>query len=220
MMRILITRFRDGSLGHYIREYLTFNNGAAFHDIDMMDRNLEFAGSYDLGSYDRIINVAGITLNQPVIEYDFDQSRRVFKTNVLDAALLTSMYANKRVVNGAIIHISSIGARKNMTNCSMYCASKAALDAYIRCAGYELKGNIAVIGFNPPNIAGTPMTERIKEDLKINRGMSQEQVDNIYKDAANPSTVASVICRHVLSPMAGLHLMSGENIYMGKGDHR
>jgi short-subunit dehydrogenase len=178
-------------------------------NIDTYPRNL--------CEYDAIINTSGITLNEQVLKHNMHNARRVFDVNVIGAMTLTSEYASQRIKirkGGLVIHVGSTGSRKVFTNCSAYCASKAALAHYIQCAGYELKEHaIFVIGVHPGNMKDTSMTKQVQLDLKINRGMSQQKIDDIYKDAHNTFDVASFIINIFNMPLMDI---SGENFYLGQ----
>ena len=136
------------------------------------------------------------------LESEDEDIYEILTVNMLGAMQLTAEYAKdcqKNNKTGAIFHIGSIGSRKVMTNCSAYSASKAGLAHYIHCAGYELKSiGMKVIGIDPPNLLGTPMTQKVQDGLINNRGMSLEQVNKIYADAADPFIVGKVISRLVL----------------------
>jgi NAD(P)-dependent dehydrogenase (short-subunit alcohol dehydrogenase family) len=172
----------------------------------------------NLGDYDIIYNCSGITLNEPVISNNFVDMQKVMDVNITGAMLLTAKYAQDRQPTGkggVIIHIGSTGSRTVFTNCSAYCASKAALAHYVKCAGYELKSKgICVIGVHPGNIAGTQMTSNVQMGLTQKRGMSQEQVDKIYAEAHDPVDIATFCVNLMAMPLFD---MTGENIYLGNG---
>lgn len=215
-----MTRFRDQSLGHYVFENLM----AAGANIEVFWGDItkpEMIRPEDMLGFDRIVNLAGITLNQPIDEFSLDDTEKVLMTNVAGAMQLTSKYSNSSSEPRAIFHIGSIGGRKVMTNCSAYSASKAALDHYVHCAAYEAKtDNMAVISIDPPNLLDTPMTRKVQHGLRENRGMSQEQINAIYAGAAHPKDVGAFIADMVMKPYSQLRLISGENIVLGQSDHR
>jgi NAD(P)-dependent dehydrogenase (short-subunit alcohol dehydrogenase family) len=218
MMKLLLTRVREESLSGKIAEMLN-NPENKFIDVyalpctwDITDINT-YPG--DLGEYDYIINTSGITLNESVLQHEPNDARKVFDVNIIGAMNLTSEYARVRDGEGVIIHIGSTGSRKVFTNCSAYCASKAALAHYIQCAAYELKEErISVIGVHPGNMKGTHMTKLVQRDLQVVRGMKSEQIQNIYKDAHDTYDVASFIVNLLSMPFADI---TGENFYLGQG---
>ena len=221
-MKILLTRVRNESLSGKIVEMLKAPDNRMI-DLYALPCTWDITelNTYpsNLGEYDGIINTTGITLNEPIIKHNLYNARQVFDVNVIGAMTLTSEYAQSRIKasaeGGFIIHIGSTGSRKVFTNCSAYCASKAALAHYIQCAGYELKkNNISVIGVHPGNINDTQMTNQVKMDLKLNRNMSNEEITKIYEDAHSVYDVALFIINLLSMPMADI---SGENFYMGRG---
>lgn len=219
-MKILITRFREKGVGEYLYNELTKQG----HEVDVLLGDINEPATYeglDLTSYDRVVNVAGVTLNQPVIQMEYEDSSKVISVNLLGAMMLTSEYAKQRIEDGAIFHISSIGSRKVMTNCSVYSATKAGLSHYISCAGWELRNNkIAVVGFNPANILNTSLTLDVQKGMRENRGMSQEQIDAIYKDALDPEVLAKYMVRTITATTPEVMMVSGESLFLTNSDHR
>lgn len=220
-LKVLLTRVRSESLSGHISEILNNPDYHCFETYALPPTwDITDLDTYplDLGDYDVVINTSGITLNEPVLKHFTQSARNVFDVNVIGAMNLTSEYARQRTaVNlpGLIIHVGSTGARKVFTNCSAYCASKAALAHYIQCAGYELKpSKISVVGVHPGNIKDTHMTQMVQMDLKWNRGMSTETIDDIYKDAHNPEDVAGFIVS--ILAFNGPDI-TGENYYLGAG---
>lgn len=218
-LKILITRVREGSLsGHLYQEAknmpetLVETVSSVFDILDV--------DSYPtkLGDYDVVYNCSGITLNEAVLQHDHDNAKKVFDVNVIGAMSLTSEYAKQRIAKkkgGIIFHVGSTGSRKVFTNCSAYCASKAALAHYIMCAGYELKKDrIIVMGIHPGNMSGTQMTANVQLELQKNRGMTPEQIEAIYAEASDPADIASMMIGMLTFPV---YDMSGENIYIENG---
>src|SRR3546814_17229420 len=79
---------------------------------------------------------------------------------------------------GHIINISSIGVLAHSPRFSAYVASKAALDAFSRCAQAEFSGrNIAFTTINMP-LVRTPMIAPTKmyESVQIGRASCRERV--------------------------------------------
>lgn len=218
-LKVLISRIRKDSLSGKIAELLGDAADIELHGLTD-DWDITELQTYpdNLGDFDMIYNCSGITLNESVYQHNFINAQRVFDVNVLGAMNLTTEYAKQRNVKqlgGCIVHVGSTGSRKVFTNCSAYCASKAALAHYVQCAGYELrKSGIAVIGVHPGNINGTQMTKNVQLDLQQNRGMSSEQVDKIYSEAHDPYDVASFMVGLLGMPLLDI---TGENYYLGQG---
>lgn len=215
---VLISRVRPASLSGHIAALLTQRDDIRVDSLSD-DWDIRCEKTYpDLSQYDIIYNCTGVTLNEPVISNNFQAMQKIMDINITGAMLLTAKYAQDRAntgEGGIIVHIGSTGSRTVFTNCSAYCASKAALAHYVKCAGYELKSKgICVIGVHPGNIAGTQMTAAVQHGLIQNRGMSQEQVDKIYSEAHDPDDVAQFCVNLMAMPLFD---MTGENYYLGNG---
>ncbi|SFU80717.1 SDR family oxidoreductase [Pseudoduganella namucuonensis] len=113
------------------------------------------------GGVDVLVNNAGRSIRRAIeSSYDrFHDFERTMQLNYFGAlrltmALLPSMTAKKR---GHVINISSIGVLTNAPRFSAYVASKAALDAWTRCASSELQDlGIKFTTINMP-LVRTPM---------------------------------------------------------------
>jgi NAD(P)-dependent dehydrogenase (short-subunit alcohol dehydrogenase family) len=95
----------------------------------------------DHGQVDILVNNAGRSIRRAIESsydrfHDFERTMQInyFGALRLTLALLPSMAAGRR---GHIINISSIGVLTNAPRFSAYIASKAALDAFSRCAASE-----------------------------------------------------------------------------------
>ena len=114
------------------------------------------------GAVDILVNNAGRSIRRS-IEHSFDRFHdfeRVMKLNYFGAlrvtlGLLPAMQKKKR---GHVINISSIGVLTNAPRFSAYVASKAAMDAFARCAASEFADDgIAFTTINMP-LVRTAMT--------------------------------------------------------------
>ena len=107
------------------------------------------------GAVDVLINNAGVSIRRS-IEHSFDRFRdyeRTMRLNYFGAlrltlALLPAMQKRK---SGHVVNISSIGVLTNAPRFSAYVASKAAMDAFARCAASEFADDgIAFTTINMP----------------------------------------------------------------------
>jgi NAD(P)-dependent dehydrogenase (short-subunit alcohol dehydrogenase family) len=113
------------------------------------------------GGVDVLVNNAGRSIRRAIeSSYDrFHDFERTMQLNYFGAlrltmALMPTMTAKKR---GHVINISSIGVLTNAPRFSAYVASKAALDAWTRCASSELQDlGIKFTTINMP-LVRTPM---------------------------------------------------------------
>src|SRR5699024_2687501 len=115
----------------------------------------------DFGHVDVLVNNAGRSIRRSVINaldrfHDFERTMQLnyFGALKLIMELLPSMTERKA---GHIINISSIGVLTNAPRFSAYVASKAALDAFSRCAASELAHQgVSFTTINMP-LVRTPM---------------------------------------------------------------
>lgn len=113
------------------------------------------------GGVDVLVNNAGRSIRRSVeASYDrFHDFERTMQLNYFGSLRLIMGFMPAMVERrrGQIINISSIGVLANSPRFSAYVASKAALDAFSRCAQGELSGKgIAFTTINMPLVA-TPM---------------------------------------------------------------
>jgi NAD(P)-dependent dehydrogenase (short-subunit alcohol dehydrogenase family) len=109
----------------------------------------------DHGAIDVLVNNAGRSIRRSIaLSYDrFHDFERTMTLNYFGSlrlimGFLPSMTERRR---GHVINISSIGVLANSPRFSAYVASKAALDAFSRCAQAEFSGqNIAFTTINMP----------------------------------------------------------------------
>jgi NAD(P)-dependent dehydrogenase (short-subunit alcohol dehydrogenase family) len=94
----------------------------------------------ELGGLDVLINNAGIGQYGPVADQSPDEWRRVIEVNLLGGyhATRVALPALRRRGGGQIIAISSGAARQGYPNMSAYCASKAALEGFMRALAAEV----------------------------------------------------------------------------------
>jgi NAD(P)-dependent dehydrogenase (short-subunit alcohol dehydrogenase family) len=116
---------------------------------------------HDHGHVDVLVNNAGRSIRRSIeLSYDrFHDFERTMQLNYFGSlrlimGFMPTMTARRK---GHVINISSIGVLANSPRFSAYVASKAALDAFSRCAQGELSGKgIAFTTINMP-LVKTPM---------------------------------------------------------------
>lgn len=122
-----------------------------------------------------------------------DQTR---ETEVLRSVLLASVRATGAFVRATldapyrkyVVYVGSMAYRSVLNGSSVYCAAKAGLVHYARCAAWELapKGYCVSV-VNPSNVEGTPMTRKTVEELARYRGLSAEEAE-AYWSAVLPTS--------------------------------
>ena len=150
----------------------------------------------DHGHVDILVNNAGRSIRRSIeLSYDrFHDFERTMQLNYFGSlrlimGALPKMTERRR---GHIINISSIGVLANSPRFSAYVASKAALDAWSRCAQGELSGKgIAFTTINMP-LVKTPMIAPTKMYDSVPTLTPEEAADLIVKAIIErPSRIAT-----------------------------
>ncbi len=140
----------------------------------------------DLGPIDVLVNNAGRSIRRSIaLSYDrFHDFERTMQLNYfgclrLIMGFLPGMTARRY---GQVINISSIGVLTNAPRFSAYVSSKAALDAFARCAAAEFNDtNVAFTTINMP-LVRTPMIAPTKMYDNVPT-ISPEEAADMVKDA-------------------------------------
>ena len=140
----------------------------------------------DLGPIDILVNNAGRSIRRSIaLSYDrFHDYERTMQLNYFGCLRLIMGFlpgmTSKR--HGQVVNISSIGVLTNAPRFSAYVASKAALDAFSRCAAAEFNhSNVAFTTINMP-LVRTPMIAPTKIYDNVPT-ISPEQAADMIKDA-------------------------------------
>ncbi|HEX5513289.1 MAG TPA: SDR family oxidoreductase [Gammaproteobacteria bacterium] len=202
---------------------LTAQGGSvAFYVTDLTD--MDACGAVieqilrDHGQIDVLINNAGRSIRR-AIEHAYDRLhdyQRTMQLNYfacvkLTLAVLPSMVERD---SGQIINISSIGVLSNAPRFSAYVASKAALEAFSRCAGAEFAHtgiDFTIINFP---LVRTPMIAPT-ESYRNAHTLSPEQAAEMVVEALikRPERVATGLGKlsqliHAFTPQVGQRIMN------------
>ena len=148
------------------------------------------------GHVDILINNAGRSIRRSIeASYDrFHDFERTMQLNYFGSIRLIMGFMPKMTERrkGHIINISSIGVLANSPRFSAYVASKAALDAFSRCAQGELSGKgISFTTINMP-LVKTPMIAPTKMYDSIPTLSPEEAADLLVKGIIEkPSRIAT-----------------------------
>jgi NAD(P)-dependent dehydrogenase (short-subunit alcohol dehydrogenase family) len=140
----------------------------------------------DLGGVDFLINNAGRSIRRSIaLSYDrFHDFQRTMDLNYFGSLRLIMGFLPGMAErnHGQVINISSIGVLTNAPRFSAYVASKAALDAFSRCAASEYNDhNVAFTTINMP-LVRTPMIAPTKMYNNVPT-ISPEEAALFIKDA-------------------------------------
>ena len=148
------------------------------------------------GTVDILVNNAGRSIRRS-IELSFDRFHdfeRTMQLNYFGSLRLIMGFLPKMIEQrrGQIVNISSIGVLASSPRFSAYVASKAALDAFSRCAQGELSSkNIAFTTINMP-LVRTPMIAPTKVYESVPTLSPEEAADLVVKAIIErPSRIAT-----------------------------
>ncbi len=150
----------------------------------------------DHGQVDILVNNAGRSIRRSIeLSYDrFHDFERTMQLNYFGSLRLIMgfMPGMTKRRKGHIINISSIGVLANSPRFSAYVASKAALDAFSRCAQGELSGKgISFTTINMP-LVKTPMIAPTKMYDSVPTLTPEEAADLVVKGIIEkPSRIAT-----------------------------
>jgi NAD(P)-dependent dehydrogenase (short-subunit alcohol dehydrogenase family) len=186
-------------------------------EFEQVDRMVEQVLA-EHGAVDILVNNAGRSIRRS-IEHSFDRFHdfeRVMKLNYFGAlrvtlGLLPAMQKKKR---GHVIDISSIGVLTNAPRFSAYVASKAAMDAFARCAASEFADDgIVFTTVNMP-LVRTAMTAPTKIYQQTQMLTPEEAADFVVKAIIErPERIATRLgvfaeTVHAVAPKVGHIIMN------------
>lgn len=137
------------------------------------------------------VHCAGMVTVLPMRSIDYRAAQQIMNVNFFSAVEIVNLLLNKKANNkqlASIVLVSSIWSRFGSRAHSIYCASKAALDGWMRALAVELAPSIRVNSVLPGAI-GTRMAEEGLNDPQI--------VANLQRDypmgLGQPDDIANII---------------------------
>ena len=106
--------------------------------LEKRNKMLEYIDHNGL-KFERIINVAGVDIQKPFVNYTSDKLLFQIRVNVESTTHLTYELLKRCAINTEIITISSMSGVSPMPNFAVYSASKAYLTNLFTALHYELK---------------------------------------------------------------------------------
>ena len=135
-----------------IDELNSFDNCEAT-EIDITDENAIINYAASLSEVDGLVNSAGITILEPIIDFKKENLEKVLAVNLIGGLLMTREIAKIMIKNntpGAIVNLSSQGSIIGIRDHLSYCSSKGAIDSATMVMCIELSEyNIRVNAVNP-----------------------------------------------------------------------
>ena len=126
---------------------------------------------------DILVNNSGCELTRSLVDITPEDINFVYDLNVRGTLLMTKAVVPHLRKPGRIINISSVGARAGFAGLSIYCSSKAAMEAFTRCWAAELGPEGHTVNVVSPGPTETRMLDSIPEAI-VNMQKSLTPVDH------------------------------------------
>lgn len=143
-------------------------------DVGRIEPSLrEFLSSHDL-RIENYVHCAGTWQMGPLRLLEQASAAEIMNVNFMSAVEISRLLVRRKLNEKAlrnIVFISSTASQFGAKGLSVYCASKGALDAYMRALAVELAPAVRVNSILPGAVR-TPMTESIFNDDQLSERMA------------------------------------------------
>lgn len=155
-----------------------------------------------VGGVNILVNNAGISPEADVKDTELNMWEKIFAVNSRGTFLCTKAAVNIMLdlgLEGRIINISSIAARKGFPKLSAYCASKAAVIGFTRSLAEELGEYGITVNAICPGSVETDMIKDVIKNLSKNTGMNLEETRKMMTEGIplkrfqTPEDVAAMV---------------------------
>jgi NAD(P)-dependent dehydrogenase (short-subunit alcohol dehydrogenase family) len=174
---------REGSIGDAIKEKFSCTQSLI---EDVIYDDFDFTGFTDL------VMCHGYTYMDWLEEIPDEETHKILDVNLYGSIRVLSQFVRQTMdepFRKKIISIGSMAYNHVLNGSAAYCASKAGLNHFIRCAAWELAPKAYdVYCINPSNVLDAPMTRDTINHLMNYRQLTLEQAME-YWGANNPREV-------------------------------
>jgi L-xylulose reductase len=188
-------------------EALSAVPGCRPHVVDLADPEATRAAAEAAGPVDFLVNNAGTTTLEPVLEVKVESFEHLMAVNCLAPLILTQVYARDRIARGlpgSIVNVSSISSTTGFVNHAAYCASKGALDAMTRVMANELGPHGIRVNAVCPTVTLTPMAVKAWSDPQKSAGMLSRIPLGRFAEPMEVATVVSFLLSDGASMINGI----------------
>jgi short-subunit dehydrogenase len=170
---------------------------------------------------DVVLNNAGYGLIGPLEAFTDEQIHKQIETNLMGVIRVTKAFTPyfREKKNGVLINITSTFGLMGFPTCSIYSATKFAVDGFSESLGYELaqfgiKVKVVAPGGIQTDFAGRSLDGAFHESYgklisKVQEGYSPEQIANYSK----PEDIAEVIFEAATDGKAQLRYVAGKDTH-------
>jgi NAD(P)-dependent dehydrogenase (short-subunit alcohol dehydrogenase family) len=165
------------------------------------------------GSFEGVVNCAGVSTLSLVVDHDVAEFRRVLDV-CLTGAFIVLKHAGSRIVDGgSLVTLSSLNARQPGVGLVAYCSAKSGLQMLTQVTALELAGRRIRVNAVSPGLVVTPLTAPAM-DIP---GIKDDYIDNTpLGRSGEPEEIAAAI-RFLLSDDSTW--ITGENLDINGGAH-
>ena len=155
------------------------------------------------GRLDGLVYSAGISMSMPLTMFKPEKLQKLFDVNFFAFIECVRQATKKGRFNPGmrIVGVSSIASMKGNKTHLGYCASKAAMDAAVRCMAKELADKNIYINTVAPGMTETEMHLDFRETVGEDSDSMKELFERQYLGLIKPDAVAETIA-FLLSPAA------------------
>ncbi|XP_041501841.1 L-xylulose reductase [Microtus oregoni] len=128
--------------------------------VDLADWEATERALSNVGPVDLLVNNAGVALLQPFLEITKEACDTSFNVNLRAVIQVSQIVAKGMIaqgVPGAIVNVSSQASQRALTNHSVYCSTKGALDMLTKMMALELGPHKIRVNAVNPTVVMTPM---------------------------------------------------------------
>ncbi|XP_007524527.1 L-xylulose reductase isoform X1 [Erinaceus europaeus] len=128
--------------------------------VDLGDWEATEQALASMGPVDLLVNNAAVALLQPFLEITKEACDKSFAVNLRAVIQVSQMVARglkARGTPGSIVNVSSQASQRALTNHSVYCSSKGALDMLTKVMALELGPHKIRVNAVNPTVVMTPM---------------------------------------------------------------
>ncbi|WP_332642476.1 SDR family NAD(P)-dependent oxidoreductase [Aeromicrobium sp.] len=165
------------------------------------------------GSFDGVVNCAGVSTLSLVVDHDVAEFRRVLDV-CLTGAFIVLKHAGSRIVDGgSLVTLSSLNGRQPGVGLVAYCSAKSGLQMLTQVTALELASRRIRVNAVSPGLVVTPLTAPAM-DIP---GIKDDYLDNTpLGRSGEPEEIAAAI-RFLLSDDSTW--ITGENLDINGGSH-
>lgn len=129
-------------------------------ELDLCDWNMTKTVLEPLPTMDAVVNNAAIAICTPFLDVNPEDFDKLFNANVKQVINVSQIFSKKMIqdkIGGSIVNVSSQASQAALTDHTVYCATKGALDMVTKVAALELGPHKIRVNAVNPTVTMTAM---------------------------------------------------------------